>query len=124
MRRSDGCTAFDPLPTGSPADKPGSVGAVVDLWRAVKGGADGPAHGWNNTCNRSFPSNMGARSHRPTPAICRLSPFAMKYPLAKVRDGGGMCLTVSALAAKATGRSTTRGPPKTIRIGRLTSITS
>ena len=56
---------MDPLPAGEPADKPGSVGAVVDLWRAAAGRPEGPARGWNNTCNASFPSDMGGRSRGP-----------------------------------------------------------
>ena len=58
---SDSCASVDPLPNGHPIDPPGSVGTVVDLWRAAADGSEGPAHGWNNTCGAAFPSNMGDR---------------------------------------------------------------
>ena len=56
---ADGCAGENPLPIGHPDDAPGSVGTLVDLWLAEEGKPEGPAHGLNNTCNRSFPSNMG-----------------------------------------------------------------
>lgn len=56
---SDGCAGENPLPTGHPDDAPGSVGTLVDLWLAEEGAREGPAYGMNNTCNASFPSNMG-----------------------------------------------------------------
>ncbi len=58
---SDSCASVDPLPNGHPVDKPGSVGTVVDLWRAADDGTEGPAHGYNNSCDGRFPSNMGDR---------------------------------------------------------------
>ena len=58
---SDSCASVDPLPNGHPIDPPGSVGTVVDLWRAAADGSEGPARGWNNSCGAAFPSNMGDR---------------------------------------------------------------
>ena len=58
---SDSCASVDPLPNGHPIDPPGSVGTIVDLWRAAADGSEGPAHGWNNSCGAAFPSNMGDR---------------------------------------------------------------
>jgi hypothetical protein len=57
---ADGCAGENPLPTGNPDDAPGSVGTLVDLWLAEEGvDHEGPAHGMNNSCNASFPSDMG-----------------------------------------------------------------
>ncbi len=39
---------------------PGLV-QVVDLWRAAEDGTEGPAHGYNNSCDGRFPTNMGDR---------------------------------------------------------------
>ena len=37
---SDSCASVDPLPNGHPIDPPGSVGTVVDLWRAAADGSE------------------------------------------------------------------------------------